>query len=240
MSLLIPMFGASPLRRPHFIPPDMAGCKLWLRGDLGITQAAGLVSAWADQSGNANDAAQGTGAKQPVFSASSINGQPGLTFSGAKFLDGAGDPVGPDAARTYFIVASLSDGGDLYVSRPNGTALYQDVPQSSSLGNRWICDGASNTTIATAPALSPCIYESTYAGALGAVTCTIDGVSYAVSGSLLAGDSLGSGYRVNTRDGSVFSVAGDVCEIIIYDSVLASGDATTVRNYLGARYGISV
>ena len=64
----------------------------WVRADLGITIATG-VSAWADQSGNGVDFSQGTGAAQPAFIASAINGQPAVRG------DGAGDVMAATWAR---------------------------------------------------------------------------------------------------------------------------------------------
>ncbi|HET7088705.1 MAG TPA: hypothetical protein VFL17_08660 [Anaerolineae bacterium] len=55
----------------------------WQRGDLGITIGTG-VSAWADQSGKANDDLQGTAANQPLYTASdaTLNNQPTVTGDG--------------------------------------------------------------------------------------------------------------------------------------------------------------
>lgn len=53
----------------------------WVRADLGITIGTG-VSAWADQSGNGVNFSQGTGAAQPAFIASAVNGQPAVRGDG--------------------------------------------------------------------------------------------------------------------------------------------------------------
>lgn len=55
---------------------------VYLVGDLGITLGTG-VSAWADQSGNGNDATQATGIMQPAFNASGLNGRGTLGFDGS-------------------------------------------------------------------------------------------------------------------------------------------------------------
>jgi hypothetical protein len=44
--------------QPDPIPlPALANLRLWLRADKGVTDVAGVVSAWNDQSGNFNNAA---------------------------------------------------------------------------------------------------------------------------------------------------------------------------------------
>lgn len=64
-------------------PTDVAGCKLWLKADAGITKdGSDYVSAWADQSGNGNDASQGTGTNQPLWVDTQLNGKPVIRFDG--------------------------------------------------------------------------------------------------------------------------------------------------------------
>lgn len=57
---------------------------LWLRSDLGVTQAAGNVSTWSDQSGYGNDATQIPGS-QPTYVASNpiFNNYPTVRFAGS-------------------------------------------------------------------------------------------------------------------------------------------------------------
>ena len=64
-------------------PTDIANCGLWLDAAQGITETDGKVSAWADQSGNSRDAAQGTAGSRPVLTANVIGVLPGILFTSA-------------------------------------------------------------------------------------------------------------------------------------------------------------
>src|SRR5206468_4294866 len=68
------------------IEPELA---LWLKADAGVTaDASGLVSRWADQSGNGNNAVQADPGSQPVRVDAAVNGKPVLQFDGvASFLE---------------------------------------------------------------------------------------------------------------------------------------------------------
>lgn len=67
----------------QWLPTDDPAVKAWFRADGHYTLSAGLVSAWTSQTAAAISAAQGAGASQPTFGASSLNGGPGLTFDRA-------------------------------------------------------------------------------------------------------------------------------------------------------------
>src|SRR5262249_38053295 len=64
-------FAPSPVASAKFLdtatpaPLLVPGLKLWVKADAGITAAEGFVSAWADQSGNANHLVQPTSSSQP-------------------------------------------------------------------------------------------------------------------------------------------------------------------------------
>ena len=66
-------------RIPAFKLTDIARLDVWLKRNTGITQAGTALSAWADQSGNNNDATQSTGTDQPTVSASGR-----VTFDGVR------------------------------------------------------------------------------------------------------------------------------------------------------------
>jgi hypothetical protein len=69
--------------------PPMDGLALWLNGDQGITtNSSGGVTLWADQSGNANDAAQSDDAQAPALKLNRVNGHAAVNFDGGDdFLD---------------------------------------------------------------------------------------------------------------------------------------------------------
>lgn len=69
---------------PAFTPADLPGLYVWLdASDAGtLTIDSGTVSAWADRSGNARHAIQGTAAIRPAFQAAGLNGKPSVRFDG--------------------------------------------------------------------------------------------------------------------------------------------------------------
>lgn len=70
-------------------PLQILGASLlqWVRADLGVTLNGSDVSAWADQSGNGHDYAQGTASAQPAFQAAGgPNSQPCIEFDGVDEL----------------------------------------------------------------------------------------------------------------------------------------------------------
>ena len=52
---------------------DVAGLRVWLQNGAGITQNGDNVSAWADNSGNGNNATQSTETNQPLASGGGID-----------------------------------------------------------------------------------------------------------------------------------------------------------------------
>lgn len=64
-----------------WLPSGLSGLAIWLRDSVGITQS-GTVSAWADQTANANNAAQGTGGLRPTYLADGGDGKAAISFDG--------------------------------------------------------------------------------------------------------------------------------------------------------------
>lgn len=97
-----------------FVPSDLASNVLWLNANKGITLNGPDVSAWDDQSGNGNDAAQAMTQAQPVFSATAFTGYPTVVFN--SFNENLEYLIIPDSNSldlddnfTSFIVGSIDD-----------------------------------------------------------------------------------------------------------------------------------
>src|ERR1043166_6331903 len=118
-ALVAPIILAGALNSVGQILPVTTDLQLWLKADAGVsTNASGGVTAWADQSGNANNAAQPNGAQAPAFVANALNAKPVLRFDGADdFLDV------PDSDSLSF----TGDMASFFVVRFDDFATYRAV-----------------------------------------------------------------------------------------------------------------
>lgn len=100
--------------------------KMWFRGDV-VTQSAGLVSQWTDQSTGANHEIQATGANQPGYTAAdaTLGNRGTLQGGGTKTLNCAGVvcPI------SYWMLAVVKQktwtAGRCLTSSPGGSGLVQ-------------------------------------------------------------------------------------------------------------------
>ena len=229
--------------------PDLAHLRLWLRGDKGVTEAGGVVSAWNDQSGNFNNATQSDAARRPVVVANAINGKPALRF------DGVNDSLA--AAHS----ASLAITGDItsfFVVKYDDFAFYNAV-WGKTQGNQ-----PASTDFYTLPGSGiPQVFRGNGLGAAGAVAGASASTAgrYAIVGYDMSGITLrhylngvwngegqitaalgdtGAPLHVGTRGDQFTRMKGDIAELIIYDSALSDADRETVFAYLATRYGIII
>lgn len=231
-------------RGQGFLPTQLNGCAIWLRGDRGITLATG-VSVWADQSGNAFNGTQGTGALQPLYTTSAINGLPGLKFSAANgSILNFGSPntvLNGTSAERYFVMQAAADApSDVMSDNGNwgtsGNATH--IPFTD--GNVYDCF-ARTTRPAWAKSndfSKPTIYsaESSGTGGTGLWQARVNGTIQPNSVS-----------NTNTYAPLPFAATLTVgstdytlCEYICFNRVLGPNERKAVTGYLGARYGIQV
>jgi hypothetical protein len=227
--------------------PPLTGLQLWLKADAGVTQAGGLVSAWADQSGNNNHATQATGAKQPTYNAASINGLPGITFGGALLtaLVGANNIVASLAARTVLVVAKQSGAGGaqqnlLSFRLATSPAILMLAPGGGTLQYWHDATNDYNATGQPNWANTPVAVMLSTAGGGSPFTYAVNGTTYA-SGSTFNGPETGTaGYVVgNEQYFSGQPFFGDICEVLVWDHVLSADDLAAARAYLNGRWGVS-
>jgi fibronectin-binding autotransporter adhesin len=88
------------------------GSTLWLDAAQGVTLSGSNVTAWADQSGNSNNAT-GVAGHYATFTSSGLGGEPALSFNGSAYLS---DPLSAsNGAESIFAVVEpsvLANGSD--------------------------------------------------------------------------------------------------------------------------------
>lgn len=220
---------ASSVAAGSFVPTQVAGCTLWLRADMGITLNGSNVSAWADQSGKANNFAQGSAGNQPAFVASSTGGYPAILPDGSTSFLSSGTLT--DAPTTMFAVAKAT----------TQTATVRLVHiTANGAANGLYCNTSTtmaaldSTTISVAVnATNPHIYGIAVNGASSKFY--IDGS--ATTGTLSAGTT--QAMFVGGFTGPVQVWDGPISELIFYNRLLSAAEISTVGRYLGRRYGIT-
>jgi len=101
-----------------------------LLDDQSIVESLSRVSQWTDQSGNANNFRQTTGADQPVYVASAINSLPGVYFDSgitSTSVSLAASAVSPSIGNqlTYFVV----------FARTVDKGIFQNIFSETGVGN---------------------------------------------------------------------------------------------------------
>ncbi len=227
--------------------------KLWLRADSGVTTSGSNVTNWADQSGNGNDASQGTAADQPTFVSSSINGQPAVQFAN-DILAGT-DILASDNAATCFAVvkpSSLSSGFNIVWSKwaagaPNAFKFHFAVHNgkvsliTSPDGTNSSAETIGGSSLTTG---NPFVIGFDVSTTSGKQRVFFNGVSAAsTTTGITSLANVNQAYSVGGKLGTTTSsnrFNGDIAEVVVYNSALNIAQRTLVANYLGAKYGIAL
>lgn len=218
-------------------PATILGASLlqWVRADMGITIGTG-VSAWADQSGNGRDYAQGTGAQQPSYNATGgPNGTPSVLFDGANdTLSAAGlDLPAPATTPTWFWFIGRQitwTSGDRVFSGSAGMQLLQN----GASPNLDMFDGAvanGNTAAALNTYVRAEVYFSGSANDYLKLAATSATGASAGNTNPNAPFSLGS-----NSAGAQFSNI-ELCEFLVANSLPSAGQRAQLDAYATARYG---
>lgn len=91
-------------------PPPIAtdGLIYWFKADAGITETAGRISKWADQSGNHQDAVQDLAEQRPKLTRSELLPLPVVVLEGSQLFELPDIDAPLDAGLTFFAVAGRS------------------------------------------------------------------------------------------------------------------------------------
>jgi hypothetical protein len=223
-------------RRPSgargFLPRDLGGLVLWLRSDLGITLNAGNVSAWADQSGNGNNATQGTAAKQPAYVASDAGygGRPTLSFASASaqlMTLAANLPAQP---FTAYVVGESTSGAaqqEFFGDATNNVTLFwTGTVWGVFAGAGFNSANATRTKQAFATVFNG-VSSSLYINASSAAAATGNaGASNPAGGEAIGGEAGPTANALN----------GKIAELAVYSGAHTASQVRTMFSYFASMY----
>ncbi len=202
-----------------------------------VTTNGQAVKAWADQSVSGNDLTNSTGVV--YVATSSINSKPGVTYTGGQHLDFTTQLS--LAAMTAIVVMQQTNSGDpstssaLVLNSPSaGGGYLANVNFSSGqYPAAAYADGSNPSSVYSADVglaevlgviKSATEYTSYLNGHLGTVQSSTDLCGFTALGASVWNDGV---------------FAGDIAEVLIYDTSLSGAPLTQLKAYLTARYGIT-
>jgi len=243
-----------------FSPSDIAGLQLWLKADQIAGNDGDSVSTWSDQSGVGRDVTEVTAGQDPVLkkAANGINSQNVVRFDGsddvlARLNTSIVQNVGASTVAIVFRAANTTQDGTtpfLISTVSAGTtraAFFFGLSADGKLnvGGRRL-DADSGQFIAggnksTSPTFALAYFDWTNSDLTLYENGTQTGqtLSFQTSGNTenVASAEMCVG-AVNSGGTSPF--AGDIAEVIVYNSILSSTDRNLLGGYIQTKYAITV
>jgi serine/threonine-protein kinase len=226
--------------RGDALPSSIAGLRMWLSAEKNIARDENnFVSAWGDISGSGADAKETAIETRPLFVPDAIHGKPALRFDGKD--DQLLFPPLHATDFTIFLVYSLTScregsgplnnrvvekNGFQLLSVPEGPSAFR--PQLVTWNGTDEVDRKRATTSQPLP-FGPMI--ETWTSDLQLFENGIEQPTEDVNESW----KLQGGYIGRAQ----LPMAGDIAEIIIYDSVLPEPDRHAVERHLQKKYAIT-
>ncbi|MEP4933220.1 LamG-like jellyroll fold domain-containing protein, partial [Haloferula sp.] len=222
-------------------PPEPSGSNLVLEleSDAGVTDAAGAVSAWADQSGNGNDLVNG--GDPMIVATSTPTGEAAIVLDGDDLLERVdatntitGLPTGADA-RTMFAVIKY-DSTTAYAG-----AAYGKAATNSAFG-LIVESGAGNLALQGYSTDLLSAEQGTGAGWL-IQSGVYDGTNWTIykddvqkgTGAFTAA-TVADRIVLGREIGNAGYATMEVAAVLVYDQALSPTDHTAVHDYLNTKY----
>jgi autotransporter-associated beta strand protein len=225
-----------------FVPTDLANCGLWLHAGAGVTtNAAGYVSAWADQSGNGRHAVQANTAMQPVWVSNAVNGLPSVRFDATGTKDGmvtgwsaTNAPYSIFVAGAFRAVGGYTwrriiQGSYAYnygIALDGSGKFYAFVSQNGTAGLHTPVAAMDLRPAAGVPFVGAMIGDGTNS------QFSLNGFAYPSVAKHGGPNILGLGASGHSGDGW----DGDVLEVIVYDRAVSFAERRQVERYLALKY----
>jgi hypothetical protein len=220
-----------------------SGLSVWLKADAGVTLSGSDVTAWADQSGNGNNAT--SPAIAPAFVSSSINSKPAISFNNDdSWMQVPQNSIGNSGNISIFVVLNYVSGavilnkGDAatfegtvwelttntgfgFVNVDGENYDWNTVPVSLTTNTALLLEGFSSAGV------SQLAFNGTNSGDPSSANVGFNAISQYIG----IGGGGDGGSAVSPLDARI-------AEIIIYNRQVTSPERQQVEAYLNTKYAI--
>jgi hypothetical protein len=230
-------------RATGFSPKTIAGLSVWLDAadSTTITMNGSTVSEWRDKSGNARNYAQATAANQPTTG--TVNGRNSVRAAAGstrRQLTTTGFSL---SAYTVFavVVPDFSSNPAGFSSFTGIMAIGTGASGMMMLGRvgsptRWgtftSTSASSNTQLVTGTRYVLALQDAND----NAISFFRNGAADGTATGNSAGQT--ASHLFGLFDGQEFH--GDICEVLVYSSVLAASARSQVDRYLAGKWGVTL
>ena len=230
-------------------PSDFADLAVWLRADSGVTFdiPTKKVSAWSDKSGQGNNFAQATLAKQPLREG--YGGQNDKAYFG---FNGTSNSLESDSSSPIVNNLTIVEVSNIKSRESSVYGYYDNSGVSIEVGITDDFEYRAKITKEVGMELevdnSTNILGKNHIGILKKYRDTIDLHYYDSVNSTLSSDTNGAfpqelqfdiqKLHIGSFDGTVRNLDGEVQEVIIYNRALSDSEIADVRGYLNLKYKI--
>ena len=208
----------------------------WWRADMGITLVSGVVSAWADQSGNGNHLVQATANRRPAYSTAHAdwNGRPALTWDGV--LSAMATSTNPVSGRfDLFIVCKPTTNNVLVAFEPVAEYLYTNPACVLIRGGVSVKAAPLPTWQTDAPTKKTIRWR--HNGTHASHKVAINEVDLALSDSAVGNPSGTVNYPLSLFNAiNTYPVAASCPEVVWCNRMLTDAEAATMSWYLRRMY----
>ncbi len=224
-----------------FDPSTLSGQVFYVRSDLGVHVAGGVVTQWDDQAVPAHNLANPNLGQQPTFVAAARNGRPCLRSAGTPVSLASAVGANVVGAGPYTLVVVMQDATGLGPTIPfdygpgtlaNGFCIIINAGNIRTIPHLAVADHVDAAATTNA--------EAWIATSGAANTLRVNAANQALTNAGTPGMTNPGGagkISVFASQAGIFW-AGDIYEIRLYNRVLSAAEITQIESYVNERYAL--
>ena len=257
-----PFYRYQPSSAIPFSPTAINYCALWLDGadplGTGVTPANGTgVSTWVDKSGFGNNATAFTSINavtptNPTVATNSLNGLPGLLFSGTSGMRCPAFVTSPSAAVFMVVNFSGAGGNPFIVWKLKYSSYFSIIPGQLYVGvnssGTYPASGYDARTTYTNNYGTPYVLGMTLTASSAASSAytfvgSVNGTATTTTGTSTSGNPTGCtdfvGIGVDVENGTAYyPMSGTVYEVLVYNGGILPYQRSAIEGYLAWKWGL--